>query len=166
MTFLLLLACTPQIPVDSAEGPSLSAFAQAFVDAHNDARGRAQPTPSPALPDLSWDDDLAAIAEDWAAECVWEHSMGPTGENLAAFSYEVEPKDVVDAWFSEIDFFDYASNTCDAGEQCGHYTQVVWRSTERVGCAKRSCDLQGFGPAEYWVCEYDPAGNWVGEKPY
>ena len=168
MLLALALACTPSLPADTApEGPRLSPFAQAFVDAHNDARGRAQPTPSPALPDLAWDDGLAEIAADWAAGCVFEHSTGTTGENLAAFSNSVEPKVVVDAWFSEIADYDYADNSCAPGKQCGHYTQVVWRTTERVGCALQVCDnLRGFGPAEYWVCEYDPAGNWVGQKPY
>ena len=142
-------------------------FAQAFVDAHNAARRDAAPSPSPALPDLRWDDGLASIAEDWAAGCVFEHSMGETGENLAIFSWSVQPAEVVDAWFSEIAFYDYASNSCAPGEMCGHYTQLVWRDTSRVGCALKVCDdVAGFGAGELWVCEYDPPGNWVGEKPY
>ena len=44
---------------------------------------------------------------------------------------------------------------------CGHYTQIVWETTQKVGCAKIQCD--GF---DLWVCNYDPPGNWVGEKPY
>ena len=165
---LSLLACgAPDGDVDTAPvEPALDPFAQAFVDAHNAARGRAEPTPEPALPDLVWDEDLAAIATDWAAGCVFEHSTGETGENLAAYSDEVEPNVIVDGWFSEIADYDYATNTCADGAACGHYTQVVWRDTLRVGCAVQSCTLDGFGRGDLWVCEYDPAGNWVGELPY
>ncbi len=163
---LLALACTDGGGDDTAAGPALSPFAQAFVDAHNDARRRAEPTPEPALPDLVWDDGLAEIATAWAEGCVFEHSAGTTGENLAAYSFTVEPAVVVDGWFSEIANFDYAQNSCATGEQCGHYTQIVWRDTLRVGCAVQACDLTGFGRADLWVCEYDPAGNWVGEWPY
>jgi pathogenesis-related protein 1 len=168
MTLLLALsvACTPPPDDTGSDAPTLDPFAQAFVDAHNDARGRAEPTPDPALPDLSWDVALADVAATWAANCVFEHSTVPYGENLAAFSASVEPADVVEAWFSEIAYYDYASNSCDPGQMCGHYTQVVWRDTTRVGCAVQSCTLDGFGRGDFWVCNYDPPGNWVGELPY
>jgi pathogenesis-related protein 1 len=26
--------------------------------------------------------------------------------------------------------------------------------------------FEGFDTWENWVCNYDPPGNWVGEKPY
>jgi hypothetical protein len=167
MTLFLLLACSPETPDSAVDtGPVLDPVAQAWVDAHNAARGRAEPTPEPALPDLTWDDGLAEVAATWAAGCVFEHSTTQYGENLAAFSASVESADVVDAWFSEIEFYDYATDSCEAGEMCGHYTQVVWRDTARVGCAVESCTLDGFGRGDFYVCNYDPAGNWVGEKPY
>lgn len=167
MLFVLLACVASDGPVDTgpAEDP-LEPFARAFVDAHNDARGRAEPAPEPALPDVGWDETLEAFAAEWAAGCVFEHSVSDYGENLAVFSYEVEPADVVDAWFSEIAYYDYRANQCDAGEMCGHYTQVVWRDTERIGCAVEACNIRGFGQGYLWVCEYDPPGNWVGEKPY
>lgn len=165
---LFALGCIDGAGKDSAgEAGAPTDFAQAFVDAHNDARGRAEPSPSPALPDLRWDGALAELAADWARGCVFEHSMGETGENLAIFSWSVQPAEVVEAWFSEISDYDYATNTCAPGKMCGHYTQVVWRDTSRVGCALQICDdVAGFGPGELWVCEYDPPGNWVGEQPY
>jgi len=73
------------------------------------------------------------------------------------------PTDVVNAWASEIEFYDYETNSCEEGQMCGHYTQVVWADTERVGCAYRTCD--GLG-SQVWVCNYYPAGNFNGEKPY
>ncbi len=166
---LALAACAAPEAEDTApadEKPALDPFAQAFVDAHNAARTRPEPTPDPALPEVGWDEDLAAFAQEWADGCVFEHSTGETGENLAVYSYAVEPAEVVDYWFSEIEFYDYEANRCDPGEQCGHYTQVVWRDSTKIGCAVQACDIAGFGAGDLWVCEYDPPGNWVGERPY
>lgn len=167
---LLLLGCFA-LPAakdsTSTEDSAVSGFENDFLRAHNEARAQASPTPDPPLPDLVWDAELATLAADWAAGCVFEHSTGETGENLAIFSYSVEPAEVVDLWFSEISDYNYNTNRCAAGAQCGHYTQLVWRDTQKVGCARQTCDsVPDFGPGELWVCEYDPAGNWVGEKPY
>ena len=69
---------------------------------------------------------------------------------------------MVDAWASEVVYYDYESNSCDRGEMCGHYTQLVWSTTERVGCAMATC----ADGSEIWMCDYDPPGNYVGEWPY
>ena len=37
----------------------------------------------------------------------------------------------------------------------GHYTQIVWKDTKEVGCAKISCD----GNKTLWRCNYNPHGN-------
>ena len=44
---------------------------------------------------------------------------------------------------------------------CGHYTQIVWKTTTEFGCAKSICEGNVT-----WVCNYNPPSNWVGEKPY
>ena len=33
----------------------------------------------------------------------------------------------VDSWVAEASHYDYDTNTCD--DVCGHYTQVVWRTS-------------------------------------
>lgn len=43
----------------------------------------------------------------------------------------------------------------------GHYTQMVWSDTRRVGCAVSSNRENDF-----LVCRYWPAGNVLGEQPY
>ena len=75
----------------------------------------------------------------------------------------VDPAVVVEAWESEVVDYDYSTNSCTPGKMCGHYTQIVWEDTERVGCAFRTCSADG---SQVWVCNYYPAGNIVGEKPY
>lgn len=141
----------------------------AFVVAHNEVRAAATPVPDPPLPPLTFDADLAATAQAWSERCVFEHSEGNGyGENLAIFSgAESTPQDVVDIWASETAAYDYDTNTCAPGEQCGHYTQIVWRDTERVGCGVSACNFAELGgEGLFWVCNYDPPGNFIGERPY
>jgi hypothetical protein len=72
-------------------------------------------------------------------------------------------------WAAEAPDYDYATNTCKAGQVCGHYTQIVWRSTTAVGCAFRTCTTGspfGSGSWDFWVCDYAPPGNYVGQRPY
>jgi len=137
---------------------------------------------------LRWSEVLQQQADKWAAEleatnaCRMKHSG--SGENLywagplkAANAVDSEGNwiwqnslqaiseaNMVDSWGSEKQWYDYATNSCNApvGESCGHYTQVVWRDTQEVGCAKAVCD--DF--SQVWVCNYKPAGNVTGEKPY
>ena len=45
---------------------------------------------------------------------------------------------------------------------CGHFTQVIWKNTQYVGCGKATA-ANGW---VYFICNYYPAGNWRGEKPY
>ena len=78
---------------------------------------------------------------------------------------------MVTAWASEVADYDYASNTCAPGKQCGHYTQIVWASTLHAGCAHQVCNSNSpFGSAnpnwDFWVCDYEPPGNFVGQRPY
>jgi len=56
---------------------------------------------------------------------------------------------------SERDSF-FGTNGCAASP--GHYTQVVWKSTSKVGC--------GFVPAWGTLCDYNTAGNIVGQQPF
>ncbi len=81
-----------------------------------------------------WNDELSELAQNYADMCIWghnadRHSQSTTfsfvGENLAITT--ADPGNytgLVNAWFNEIQDFDYAANTCRAGAACGHYTQV------------------------------------------
>ena len=149
--------------------------AQAWLDAHNAVRRAPQPPPPSPLSPLTWSAAAAGVAQAWAAGCVYQHNAGrgDRGENIAASappgSWQLN--DVVTAWAGEVADYDYATNSCAAGKQCGHYTQLVWATTLRVGCAHQVCNSNSpFGSGnpgwDFWVCDYEPPGNWVGQKPY
>ena len=140
-----------------------------IVAAHN--RWRAEVGVQP----ISYSDEVAASAQAWAdnlkttRNCHLQHSSGPNGENLywaGAWSngpaQDIKSADPVNSWASEKKDYDYASNQCAPGAVCGHYTQVVWANSTKVGCGMALCPDN----TQVWACQYAPAGNWVGQKPY
>jgi pathogenesis-related protein 1 len=154
-------AQVPPAPGLSATGSNLTlAEAGTLLDLHNQYRAEV------GVPPLAWSPRLAAWAQDWAdhlasSGCAFEHrSDNPYGENLAAGpaeSYGVA--EGVKAWYSEKQ--DYPGGPLRADTWGLHYTQMVWRSTTKVGCGKASCNGNLIV-----VCNYDPRGNWLGQSPY
>jgi len=92
------------------------------------------------------------------------------GENLSWFwgTPQLTPEEVVNGWYCEINAYDFNNPQIGVGvmfgcdnnpnKVTGHFTQVVWKSSQRLGCAKNTCPLGG-NSATLWACEYDPAGN-------
>ncbi len=148
------------------------AWSTGILDAHNCARRDPTPSPSPALPALTWNASLSATAQGWANQCIFGHNPNRgsnVGENIFAGSNAFPAATVVDYWALEAQDYDYATNTCAAGKVCGHYTQLVWRNTATVGCAQASCPgglANAPGLTYIVVCDYSPAGNWIGQSPY
>jgi uncharacterized protein YkwD len=165
----ILVACAATIPAqwrrvsDRGLDPPGASLARDMLAAHNEIRARVE------VPPLRWSDRLAARAQDWANHLLQErqfyHRPHPVfGENLFEISGgRATPADVVGDWASEARDYSYRANACNG--VCGHYTQVVWSSTREVGCAVAR-DLARETSREVWVCNYDPPGNWVGERPY
>ncbi len=148
---------------------TIDPFAEQLLAAHNRARAAVDPTPETPLPPLTWSRELEAHAKQVAAQCRFEHSEGPHGENLAARTHMADPQEIVGDWVAEQANFDYRKNRCASGKVCGHYTQVVWRASTQLGCAAQQCTNNGpFGEGDwvFWVCNYSPAGNFVGQRPY
>jgi len=134
---------------------------------HNEARANVNPPAPTPLPPLVWSPTIAAVAQSYAENCVWEHSGGQYGENLYANTGASTPAAVVGGWVSEVSDYDYGSSSCSG--MCGHYTQVVWAESLQLGCGVADCSTGspfGGGQWQNWVCNYDPPGNWVGERPY
>ncbi len=121
------------------------------------------------IPPLTWSDELERVAQKWAnhlaKRCDMIHSKdNPYGENIYWTSHTATPKKVVDSWASEEKYFNHRKRVYKGGvgRRYGHYTQIIWRKTTHLGGAKAKCHHGG----EIWVCNYDPAGNYVDEKVY
>ena len=140
--------------------------------AHNAARAAVQPAATPALPTMAWASSIAATAQAFTNNCVFADTNNAYGSNAFAGTGTNTPDEVVAAWAGEDAYYDYATNTCASGQQCGHYTQVVWRDSVGLGCGMTNCTVNnpfnggGGGAWQLWVCNYNPPGNYVGEKPY
>lgn len=145
---------------------------------HNYVRAYgADPAPDPDLDSMVWNTQLEDLARSHAEQCIWEHNADRSdgfseyiGENLFAATYEATAIQAVNSWAEEVDFYDYTENSCDDGEMCGHYTQIVWRDTTDVGCAMAYCsnleNTSWTSSAYLVVCNYSPGGNYIGEQPY
>ena len=84
------------------------------------------------------------------------------GENIYGSSGAATGPAAVASWASEAASYNYSSNTCSG--VCGHYTQLVWRETARVGCALHDCANLQFGRTV--ICDYAPGGNINNRRPY
>jgi pathogenesis-related protein 1 len=154
LAFFTLITLSLILPSRAQDNP------QDYLDAHNAARAAVGVGP------LTWDTTVQAYAQNYAnqraGDCNLVHSGGPYGENIAWSSADLSGTDAVKMWVDEMAYYDYNSNSCASGQQCGHYTQVVWGNSVSLGCAKVTCSAGGT----FIVCNYDPPGNVVGQKPY
>ena len=145
-----------------------SRLQNAMMRAHNDARVRV------GAPKLVWNAELAKDAAVYAASLArtgkFAHDpqtgCNPRqGENLwmgtrDAYSYG----EMIGHWVDEDRYFKPGlfpdnSSTGQWGD-VAHYTQIIWPTSERVGCAVASNASDDF-----LVCRYSPAGNIVGRDP-
>lgn len=134
---------------------------QDYVDAHNQARALVGVGP------MTWDSRVASFAQNYAnqrrGDCQLVHSPNrPYGENLASGSgFDLTGVDAVNLWVGEKTDYDFNLNTCAPGKVCGHYTQVIWNNSVHLGCARVQCN----NGAWFVTCNYDPPGNYIGERP-
>ncbi|XP_060589828.1 cysteine-rich secretory protein 3-like [Ruditapes philippinarum] len=145
-----------------------------IVDAHNEERRIVSPSASNMMA-MSWDDDLASTAQRWADTCPSGHDKSydraefgkfNVGQNIAWGSPGMSWTKAVKLWADEKYDYDYNTNKPKApGKVVGHYTQVVWATSIRVGCGYALCNQRGKD-TDVFVCNYGPAGNMQGEKPY
>jgi hypothetical protein len=175
---LFLAACAAEVPPERVVEARTSAASaprgeqrlrRVMLDGHRAARAAVGVAP------LIWDDGLAAharaYADTLARERRFAHAdqpMGPAreGENLwtgtrDAYRYE----EMLGHWLAERgDFINgpvpAISRTGD-WRRAGHYSQIVWRVSTRIGCA-----LSSNRTDDYLVCRYALAGNVVGERAF
>ncbi|KAG0677129.1 hypothetical protein C6P41_002201 [Kluyveromyces marxianus] len=128
-------------------------FKTEILDLHNSLRAKHSAGP------LQWDSNLASKAQDYANTYVCDgqlkHSTLPYGENLA-LGYNTTAATM--AWYDEYKLYDFSNGQFST--QTGHFTQLVWKNSTKLGCAYLIC---GKYYGQYTICEYDPPGNIVGQ---
>lgn len=75
----------------------------------------------------------------------------------------MNPASPVQAWYNEKQHYIFNSKKCKPGKVCGHYTQVVWAKSVKVGCAAVHCPSillpksnKSWKDATFVVCYYYP----------
>jgi uncharacterized protein YkwD len=178
-----------QITVGSAGAmvPGLTADQQQILDTHNRERQNY-----PGVGALQWSPELARWAQEWAQTVASRNTMTHRqdqrnnpfrpGEGLGENIYSWGPSSssnatgvaAVQSWIAEKQSYHYNQDngggplgeppgcTAPPGGACGHFTQVIWKNTQYVGCGKAI----SANDTAYYVCNYYPPGNWNREKPY
>jgi pathogenesis-related protein 1 len=173
----IFMLCGLLFMLMSISASAIDFNAEEFIQSHNHWRAKVGVNEK-----LAHSMELQTSAQNWANylmknnHCQMKHSEphGKYGENIywaSALNWsdghnelqKISPQNVVDSWGSEVAHYNYKSNSCLPGKMCGHYTQMVWRDTKKVGCAVAVCEN---AQQQIWVCQYQPAGNWIGRFPY
>jgi pathogenesis-related protein 1 len=138
-----------------------------MLAAHNAARTEVGASP------LVWSKNLAVYAQEWADHLAsaagriehrpysgrWKQKYG---ENLfMGTAGRYGAADAVAAWESERSAYHGEAIDMSRFYAYGHYTQMIWKNTRSLGCAKAQS-----GGNMIVVCNYDPPGNVVGHTPY
>jgi len=157
--------------------PAAAEFHKEILDAHNQCRLRHHAA------NVVLDNSLAKAAQSYAEELartnVLVHSDRSTrsniGENLYSWSISTSRQSTskkpslaehgvmgVSAWCEESAKYDFSRPGYVTGT--GHFTQVVWKSTQKIGCgaAESKVSLTEKGQVKttrYVVCRYSPTGN-------
>jgi uncharacterized protein YkwD len=148
-------------------------YQAAIIHHHNKIRANHDAAP------LTWDSDCEANARIAAKRCNFKHFIpqgAGEGQNLYTTSgpaFNVTGG-ITQSWYNgELaamqSWFGKPSIPHDVFEKVGHLTQLVWKSTTKVGCVTIDCGgamTVNDVPSslnKYTVCNYAPAGNYAGE---
>ncbi len=153
-----------------AEAPRGAALLRdVMLDGHNAERAAL------GLPPLVWDEALAGEAAHYAAAMAasgaFRHSARneratPSGENLWAGPRGLHDYGaMLGTFLEERPLLRPGARLPDLSrsgrwQDVGHYSQLIWRATRRLGCA-----LAEGRDKDYLVCRYVPAGNIFGRGP-
>jgi hypothetical protein len=171
VTLTLLASCAPApggLPGPGTQRVDTRNMEPRILAVHNRARADV------GVPPLTWSAKLARDAQGWADQIAREGQLrhappevaADQGENLwmggkGAFTLEA----MIDRFVAEKAQYRHRAfpdiSTTGDWRDVGHYTQVVWRNTQQVGCAHAEGRTMDF-----LVCRYWPAGNWRGQIAY
>jgi pathogenesis-related protein 1 len=157
---------------------------------------RAELNLNPPLPDLTWSEDLAQFAQQWAdnlangANCgtIFHRDQRMYGENIAfrgssRLTTEYAPEEAVESWAAEVECWEYGtilgnnapnanSESCDPTCIAAQHSSGCGHYTQLVWRNTREVGCgyaqckDGNFTDEIWVCNYSPPGNFIGQTPY
>merc|ERR1711956_119116 len=114
---------------------------------HNQERQRGARQFGGTTKRVRYSRNLESLAQNHANKCTQSHSRSASssgnGENLW--------------WGWGSCSGENCSGNCpnrDGGQNCGHWTQIIWQDTKQVGCGVAQC-----GQNTEVHCFYSPAGN-------
>lgn len=143
---------------------------------------RAQPKAA-NMRELVWDNELEYIAQCHANQCIFEHDQcrrssatdiyRPPGQNLAAMADSSKNNEeliesMIKMWYDEVELVDPAilEKFPWGSSRIGHYTQMVWAETSRLGCGFVLRDMDGYQNYSLLACNYAIGGNLITGKVY
>lgn len=127
------------------------------------------------VPLFTWDTNIQEKAQAYVntgstknmiGHSTWDdrkHNGESWGENIAwSMGTPLPETTPVSSWYSEIKCYPGkdSSKTPNPGCTIGHFTQAVWKDSQRLGCGYKFDDTDKTVNV---VCQYAPAGN-VGGK--
>ncbi|KAK3396250.1 CAP domain-containing protein [Sordaria brevicollis] len=167
--------------VDAPAAPASSNYADTLLYHHNIHRSNH------SAGALSWGETYAKYAQQAAAACKFQHDLSPGGggygQNIAMWgstnkqtvqdvgSVKAGAQATTNMWYNgELPLWpasDYGKENPDMSnfEGWGHFSQLVWKETQELGCYTQFCPAGTMNPQMdvwYTVCNYYPAGNMGG----
>ena len=116
--------------------------------------------------EMVWDQKVAKFSQKWCNYLrdtgSFKHSQGSGyGENLylrtGSNSDKIDAGEgAVTGWYNEIS--EYEFNSPGFSFATGHFTQVVWKTSTRLGCAVSQKKESSYTKS-YVCCNYSPPGN-------
>ncbi|MPC16432.1 CRISP/Allergen/PR-1 [Portunus trituberculatus] len=127
----------------------------------------------------AWDEELAAVAQRHADQCVFEHECPDcrrvdrfgVGQNLfisfqSNLDLRIQWSRAILSWYDEVaDFPNTSIHPYQFSQATGHYTQMLWWDTALIGCGFTMFLEDGWWKKLY-TCNYGPAGNIIFSQMY
>lgn len=165
---------------DSEKATIVHLHNQVRAKVANGQEDRGSPGPMPSasnMKELQWDDEIASVAQRWAEQCSFGHdqirdvSRFAVGQNVfmsssTDSSAPVDWDQAINGWYDEVK--DYSNQNIDISRfstETGHFTQVVWADTSRIGCGSVVYKDEAW-VNRFTVCNYGSAGNFGGQRLY
>lgn len=151
--------------------PEVAAFAQQWAD-HIAATGKFEHRPYASLPPTEASTETPAAespAADSAADTARNLPKQIYGENLAISSApDYTPTDGARGWYAEKKDYELGTPipTDFSKFKSGHYTQMVWSKSKKIGAGKAVVQTGDFAGWTVIVCNYSPSGNWAEVLPF